>query len=1064
MSGSKDIATLVNQYIASVASTGELAKQVAQEIADKLADGSLTLLQLIQALGPTLTSDDPTTRSFSVQCLSSTLEQLVNKVHLTNQDVNVLLQFLVKKLEDEKLTLHTLAALTSLVQFKKFLPRVNDSFTLLISAITKVYEPRKHLAKVRYEAFNLLRTLLEFHHETIFSSSDFLEAFAQAFIHVASGEKDPRNLLQSFKLNESINEKFQFEDRNTNSTHDRLLTDLFDVCFCYFPISFSPPANDPYKITAADLKKELRKTIASQSQFSQDTFPSLFEKLTSTNPSVRNDVLQTLLLCAQNYDMSTIQQYWVSLWDALKFEILHNDLLIFQPQASYIVSPGYEQIEDTDDNKTLILTLLTLMAVVEKLSPSDELIRSLIDTVIGDLKSNFESEDNKTVKGSVLLMCSLLSVSSMVFDKFIEFFFSFEVWGKYVRSDYQEEKEDEDMEVDVSLTVARQRDLIDNLGFVFTSSLVLGRPGKLNNYKDHLLLFLGQLLQTSSKLDKTLKCKIIQQLIKLISMKDFFLRSDVLLVLDWFNGNLLDVLSSRSAGWEKDMLLTEILNGIVCIMSEGLESQINENVNCVVEVILPTLLDSLQDVNVLYVLQKVCVNYQILEVLSIRLLNKIDLDNCGQELLRGILDCLTTSFNQAQLVKPFMTNTWYKNFVPRFLNVIVGKAAEDAVVLELSGKLLGLIVRYTEFSKHQQILEDMVKQFSGESEIAGRLIDIFEKPEAEVALFKHMLAKIDKRCAFPVNIHEKIDKCSKLVCQISNEFVRVQYLQLIAILINKFTPQNDLGNSQIMADLFEASRTNIDALEVATWLLKGLITRLDRVGIEFLSKFLNEVLDSEDLQHSNRVSRCFNVLMADLDVFQNLENSKVKIVSGVMNLNVKLLYKQQIFEDILEKILARFQGVDSEARKGVLLATLAIIIDSISPKILKPHLKEILPLVLNGLGFENPTILKASLETFKVIILENPDLISENIDSLMVKLVDLSTTKIIANKKVVNDAQIRFAALECLEGIFANLEAPQIVKYQASTRDRLRVCLDDKKRSVRKKACDVRQILYELGR
>lgn len=33
---------------------------------------------------------------------------------------------------------------------------------------------------------------------------------------------------------------------------------LFNITFCYFPITFRPPPDDPYGITSDDLKKALR--------------------------------------------------------------------------------------------------------------------------------------------------------------------------------------------------------------------------------------------------------------------------------------------------------------------------------------------------------------------------------------------------------------------------------------------------------------------------------------------------------------------------------------------------------------------------------------------------------------------------------------------------------------------------------------------------------------------------------------------------------------------------------------------------------------------------------------
>ncbi len=36
------------------------------------------------------------------------------------------------------------------------------------------------------------------------------------------------------------------------------MQDFFNITFCYFPITFRPPPNDPYGITSEDLKATLR--------------------------------------------------------------------------------------------------------------------------------------------------------------------------------------------------------------------------------------------------------------------------------------------------------------------------------------------------------------------------------------------------------------------------------------------------------------------------------------------------------------------------------------------------------------------------------------------------------------------------------------------------------------------------------------------------------------------------------------------------------------------------------------------------------------------------------------
>ncbi|ONH68486.1 DNA repair/transcription protein mms19 [Cyberlindnera fabianii] len=99
--------------------------------------------------------------------------------------------------------------------------------------------------------------------------------------------------------------------------------DMFDILFCYFPISFKPPKDDPYKITSEMLKSALREGIATSPLFAKDAYPNLLEKLTSTSPTVKRDTIETITLCVKNYGIESLTEHWIELWDALKFEILH---------------------------------------------------------------------------------------------------------------------------------------------------------------------------------------------------------------------------------------------------------------------------------------------------------------------------------------------------------------------------------------------------------------------------------------------------------------------------------------------------------------------------------------------------------------------------------------------------------------------------------------------------------------------------------------------------------------------------------------------------------------------
>lgn len=112
---------------------------------------------------------------------------------------------------------------------------------------------------------------------------------------VVSGEKDPRNLMIIFSILKVIMIEWDISNHaevTENEPEDFVdLIDewqvLFDAVFCYFPITFRPPPDDPYGITAQDLKSRLRECIAASAYFAPFAFPQLIDKLDSTSPNVK---------------------------------------------------------------------------------------------------------------------------------------------------------------------------------------------------------------------------------------------------------------------------------------------------------------------------------------------------------------------------------------------------------------------------------------------------------------------------------------------------------------------------------------------------------------------------------------------------------------------------------------------------------------------------------------------------------------------------------------------------------------------------------------------------------
>ena len=95
--------------------------------------------------------------------------------------------------------------------------------------------------------------------------------FLSGYVKLVEGEKDPRNLMTAFAVARVILIEFDITDHvevRFMFLDGVVLTwlfaqALFNITFCYFPISFRPPADDPYGISPDDLKMALRWVILS---------------------------------------------------------------------------------------------------------------------------------------------------------------------------------------------------------------------------------------------------------------------------------------------------------------------------------------------------------------------------------------------------------------------------------------------------------------------------------------------------------------------------------------------------------------------------------------------------------------------------------------------------------------------------------------------------------------------------------------------------------------------------------------------------------------------------------
>ncbi|KAH8921860.1 hypothetical protein BT69DRAFT_291166 [Atractiella rhizophila] len=169
-------------------------------------------------------------------------------------------------------------------------------------------------ASVRHAILSLIDTLMGLHKAAL---KDVEPPFVPVYTAFVTGEKDPRNLLLGFAIARVIGLEWDL------SHNDKWVEALFDITFCYFPITFTPPKDDPYGITPAELQVALRACLASTPRFGTLALPLFLDKIQGGSERARKQTMEALIDCFPVYGKAAVQNLADALWETLNVEIFH---------------------------------------------------------------------------------------------------------------------------------------------------------------------------------------------------------------------------------------------------------------------------------------------------------------------------------------------------------------------------------------------------------------------------------------------------------------------------------------------------------------------------------------------------------------------------------------------------------------------------------------------------------------------------------------------------------------------------------------------------------------------